>query len=590
MENTPESTVVSNTNTNTTWPRWLFPAAFAAVFILLGSLTFWYVSAATTTYSLWPSSAVPKTLSDSDAQSVELGVKFQANVSGDVTGVKFYKSAQNSGRHSGSLWDSKGNRLASVTFTGETSSGWQTATFPQPVSIAANVPYTISYHAPAGHYSANNYYFSTRTRTSGPLSAPKSTSAAPNGVYAYSGSAVYPTQTYQAANYWVDVLFSAKVVNPTPKPAPPTGISVTQSGTSLIVNWNAASSANPISKYLVLRNGSQVASVSSTTLSYTDTSATAGQTYAYQIQTVDNASLTSVASTTATATYNVVPVPAPTPAPVPAPVSNPGPTTTGFCSTFPALPASKPTATNTGVPAGTVLTNSGAITVTTAGTVIDGQNVTGGINVNANNVTIKNSKINVTGYYGIQVADNVTGTKVINSEIYTTGGGYIGIAAGNTTVCGSYIHGFENGMTVGGGMMIQANYIDKLVSNQSGPHYDGIEIYGGGSPTQLWGNNIMMTDGSGGWLGETGAINLTAYQGNIDNVEMNGNWLGGGSYTLYVDEQNGSNATNVKITNNIWYGSPPNGHAQYGPALIRDQTSVTTWSGNAWENGTAIAK
>jgi len=45
------------------------------------------------------------------------------------------------------------------------------------------------------------------------------------------------------------------------------------------------------------------------------------------------------------------------------------------------------------VPAGTTLTPSGSINVTTAGTVIDGEDVTGEITVSANNVTIKNSRI-----------------------------------------------------------------------------------------------------------------------------------------------------------------------------------------------------
>jgi hypothetical protein len=270
--------------------------------------------------------------------------------------------------------------------------------------------------------------------------------------------------------------------------------------------------------------------------------------------------------------------------------NTPATSTAGFCDSFPALPTVKPTATNTGVPAGTTLTNSSTITVNTAGTTINAMHVSGGIVVNANNVTIQNTKVNVSGYYGIQVKSGVTGTKVLHSEIYTTNGGYVGILAANTTVCGSYIHGFENGMTIDGGMMVQANYVDKLAGTTAEPHYDGIEVYGGGAPTRIWGNNILMTSPSGNWLGDTGAINVTAWQGGIDNVDINGNWLGGGSYTLYVDEQGGYNASNVKITNNTWYGAAPRGYAAYGPALIRDSGSVPTWSGNTWENGTALAR
>ncbi|SDL83304.1 hypothetical protein, partial [Tessaracoccus oleiagri] len=69
-----------------------------------------------------------------------------------------------------------------------------------------------------------------------------------------------------------------------------------------------------------------------------------------------------------------------------APASSPAPTQT-------AAPTGFPNATNTGVPAGTVLRRSGSIVVTTPGTVIDGLDVDGSIDVQANNVTIRNSRV-----------------------------------------------------------------------------------------------------------------------------------------------------------------------------------------------------
>ena len=74
-------------------------------------------------------------------------MRFQSDVDAIVTGVRFYKSAANTGTHTGSLWTSNGVLLATVTFTGETASGWQTATFSTPVQIKANTPYVVSYYA-----------------------------------------------------------------------------------------------------------------------------------------------------------------------------------------------------------------------------------------------------------------------------------------------------------------------------------------------------------------------------------------------------------------------------------------------------------
>ena len=79
-----------------------------------------------------------------DPSSVELGVKFTVDTPGTVTGIRFYKAAANTGTHIGNLWSASGELLASVAFTGETSSGWQTALFPQPVQVAPGNTYGLS--------------------------------------------------------------------------------------------------------------------------------------------------------------------------------------------------------------------------------------------------------------------------------------------------------------------------------------------------------------------------------------------------------------------------------------------------------------
>jgi hypothetical protein len=263
-----------------------------------------------------------------------------------------------------------------------------------------------------------------------------------------------------------------------------------------------------------------------------------------------------------------------------------------FCSVFPSLPSTMPTRTNTGVPNGTTLIPSGSITADTAGQVIDGRDITGGVTVTANNVTIQNSRIlGTTGWWVIDIAEGVTGTKIINNEIYTSNGGYTAIAGADITVCGNYIHGFENAISIYGGSMIQANYIDRLAGMQGeDPHFDGIEIYNGlgDGTTRVWGNNILMTNAADEWLSDTGAINLTAEFGDINGAELNGNWIGGGSYTIYVDEH-GFEATNVSVTNNRWYGTTPIGYAAFGPVSYNRRESITEWSGNVWDgDGSSI--
>jgi Domain of unknown function (DUF4082)/Bacterial Ig-like domain len=100
--------------------------------------------------SIFPASAAPTSFATSDASSVELGVKFRSDVAGTVTGVRFYKGSGTTGTHTGTLWSSTGTKLATVTFTSETATGWQQAMFSTPVAITANTVYVVSYHSNAG--------------------------------------------------------------------------------------------------------------------------------------------------------------------------------------------------------------------------------------------------------------------------------------------------------------------------------------------------------------------------------------------------------------------------------------------------------
>ncbi|WP_237563610.1 DUF4082 domain-containing protein [Arthrobacter sp. H-02-3] len=133
-------------------------------------------------------------------------MKFRSDVAGTVTGVRFYKGSSNTGTHTGHLWSASGTLLASVTFSGETASGWQQASFSSPVSITANTTYVVSYQAPNGFYSANSGYFSSAADNV-PLHGLASGTDGANGVYNY-GATAFPTSSYNNTNYWVDVIFS----------------------------------------------------------------------------------------------------------------------------------------------------------------------------------------------------------------------------------------------------------------------------------------------------------------------------------------------------------------------------------------------
>ena len=174
-------------------------------------------------YSIWAASATPTNSSffnpgDPDL-SYELGVKFQSEIAGYVTGIRFYKGAGNDGLHVGNLWrNSDQALLASVPFANETASGWQYQALTNPVAIAANTTYVASYHITNGHYAVDSGYFANSGVNNPPLRALKNGEDGPNGVFVPSASSAFPTNSYNSANYWVDVVV---VVNSAPVVANP---------------------------------------------------------------------------------------------------------------------------------------------------------------------------------------------------------------------------------------------------------------------------------------------------------------------------------------------------------------------------------
>ena len=67
-------------------------------------------------------------------------------------------------------------------------------------------------------------------------------------------------------------------------PLPPSDLEIESvSATAVTISWTASKSAN-IVNYLIFRNGVQIASVSGTTLSFTDKGVARGKTYTYTLK------------------------------------------------------------------------------------------------------------------------------------------------------------------------------------------------------------------------------------------------------------------------------------------------------------------
>ncbi|WP_141616903.1 DUF4082 domain-containing protein [Myxococcus sp. CA010] len=211
-------------------PNWVArqPRAHALALLAAVLLALPTAARAQPTYTLFAPTSTPAVPSvTNDFAPVELGVKFQSDIEGDILGIRFYKGPANTGTHVGSLWSAAGARLAFATFTSETATGWQEVMFSTPVRINANTTYVASYHAPGGAYGFTSAGLAS-TVDAPPLHALAGATSGGNGVFTYGAAGSFPSTSFGDSNYWVDVVFRpAEPVTLWPVTATPAVASVT---------------------------------------------------------------------------------------------------------------------------------------------------------------------------------------------------------------------------------------------------------------------------------------------------------------------------------------------------------------------------
>jgi chitodextrinase len=151
----------------------------------------------------------PASLHNSDGAGVnyELGMRFTSTTAGHITAIRFWKDSSETGTHTGRIWSAGGTLLASAVFSGETASGWQRTTLSSPLPIVANTEYVVSVNTGNTYYVSTNNGLATAI-TNGSLKS----IVGSNGRYGALGQ--FPTQSWQASNYFRDVEFAASVTTP----------------------------------------------------------------------------------------------------------------------------------------------------------------------------------------------------------------------------------------------------------------------------------------------------------------------------------------------------------------------------------------
>jgi hypothetical protein len=157
--------------------------------------------------------------------AVMLGIKFWSSQSGTISAIRFYRAVTNSSGYVVELYTAGGTVLASTRLSQDTCSVpcWEVANFNGPIPISANTTYVAAYYSSVG-YGASDAYALSNGVASGSLTAPASSAVGGNGVYQHKNA--FPTSSYQASNYFVDVLF-------------------TPTGPTLILNFNPPNPSIP---------------------------------------------------------------------------------------------------------------------------------------------------------------------------------------------------------------------------------------------------------------------------------------------------------------------------------------------------------
>ena len=243
-----------------------------------------------------------------------------------------------------------------------------------------------------------------------------------------------------------------------------------------------------------------------------------------------------------------------------------------------------PSADTTGIPAGARLkaVTSAPLRVSKAGAVIDGADIRADISVEADNVTIKNSRVMNAGEWGIIQRPGVKGLTVQDSEIRGNGtdrlqhaifnlGGQITIIRNDMSVVSDAIS-----TSVG---LVEDNFLHDPIYFD-GDHTDMIQANSGPPPGQqlvIRHNTVINT------LEQTAAVALFQDFGVQHDAVIERNLLAGGGYALYAGAGKKGTSYNIKVISNVFSREVHATGGRFGPVAYWDHKgSGNVWRGNVW--------
>lgn len=281
-----------------------------------------------------------------------------------------------------------------------------------------------------------------------------------------------------------------------------------------------------------------------------------------------------------------------------------------------------PTASSTGVTAGTSLVNwtgsmsSSAVPGSTE--VVDGitYKVINGysfnlatndqyFSINDANVIIRNSRFTKaavdSGQALVRTSNGARSLIIERSEFEAAFNRGVQSDTADITIRASRFHNTgeaaveKNDRSAASSLTVTDSYMTNDKGWPSGQHVDGIQI--GGARNVTITHNTILNQPYGGTNGNTGyvsnsALGLWAELGNVSgSVTVDGNLLAGGGYVIYVEQKSPYSWQGpVRITNNTFDTRYSSTAGVWGPLYPRGLPSNLTWSGNSFSDGRAISQ
>ena len=247
----------------------------------------------------------------------------------------------------------------------------------------------------------------------------------------------------------------------------------------------------------------------------------------------------------------------------------------------------KPTALNTGVPAGFVPTPvNGDMTVTQDGATIDGKDIYGFLIIAASNVRVTRSIVrgHMTPYNqntGVIRIDS--GMNILIEDVE------IAVAAPSATVDGMWgdhftgrrlnIHGGVDGLKAGADTTLECSYIHDQAYFASDPnqgggptHNDAIQILEG-TGLHIVGNQLIAAKD------QNAAIQITQDFGAVGDLHLESNWADGGGCTFNISHKGAASLTDVHLIGNR-FGR----NSFYDCPILKSTQTTLELSGNVWDD------